>query len=799
MTPKRAFLTLSGTLFRREFERLIRAPLCLACLLLIVALQVTNVALALRQPQPEHDVELVHALEALRTQSGPDELAQVIAELELRHEESTTAMDEALNAAMEAGVAPHLDPALWEERVRLDTLLTRLRHVAAFPATLQQQVANAARRADTQQSNFSVRSLRRQARLFAELETWLAAQPGQLRVDREDGFARLDALARTNLITVFALYILVWLIFGRDRELGMVGLVRTSRAGNGPLLAARLGLALVAACALQLLLWLPSLLAVGADGGFGQLDRALQSMQRFSYNGLPLSVAGFLHRFIWLKLLGGLMVVSLFSLIALFAASAGLNHLISFALFVLSALLGRQIGASSPLNALRFLNPLSLLDSVPILGRYQDVQLLSFAVGRAWASLLVMALVVAVATALIVWRWTRALRPWQPLALPRLRLPAPRRLPPLWALELRRMLLRRGPLLLAALLLVALWQTRPAPPSRYYGIERERYLDYVLRYQGVLDEAKWQAIEGEREGFVALRSEQARLAGDSGEAAQRRLAAIAQRLDGERIFMHFHRQVEALVPRMRAGHEVHVLDEDVTGYWFARPGTDALRGLIAAALVLLLFLPVPAEDSRLAIRPLIETARRGHRQLGRLRRRLAWPFGLAIALLASLPQLVAARAWRASLPLAALAQSAPQLNGLGRALSFASVLLIVVLLRVLGCVLQIRLMQWLATRIAVLQLSLAAATLLLALPLARLCLRAERAGLVAADDGLHRRFQPAADDAAGPARPAGRAAAPAAGVALQRTDGWTNPTRVPGCQSRQSQTVMRTGPARAKC
>lgn len=712
MSTAGGFGALTWHLWCREAERLVRAPLFLACLALIATLQFVNVASVLQQTDTERDPELVQEIERLRALQDPSACHTAITALEAQRDE----WDARLEAANLDG---RPDPALWAGISRTGTLLDRLTHVANYPATLEQQIANATRRAaiGTRQDDFSVRSLRLQADRFADVKNWIEADPTRLHIDREVGFDRLDALWRTNLISLFALYVFVWLIFGRDRELGMVGLVRTSRAGDGPLLLARVGLALAATLVLQLVLWIPSLLAIGADGGFGQFDRALQSMQRFSYGGLRLTVAGFLQRFVWLKLLGGLLATCLFVLISMLSVAAGLNHLLSFAVYALSAVLSQRVGAASPFNALRFLNPLAVLDTVPLLARHQDVKLFSFAVGRPGASLLFMALGIGLALAGIIWRWKRDLRPWQALILPQLSLPVPRRLPPLLLQGLGRMLRQRGVVVLLALTLVALWQTRPEPPQRYYGIERERYLNSILRHQGPLDEAKWQAIEAERAAFDALRTEQAELAGDSSEQAVLRRQSIAHQLSAEETFLHFYRQVEALVPWMRGGHAVEILDEARTAFWFQRPRADALRGLLAAMLALLLFLPVPAEDSRLAIRPLIETSRRGHRALGRMRRRLAWPFGLAIAVLASLPQLIAAVGWRARLPLGALAQSAPQLVGLGGPTSFARIIVLIALLRILTTVVQIRLMQEIAARIASLPLALAAATILIALPL----------------------------------------------------------------------------------
>ena len=703
-------------LLRREATRLRVAPLFAAGLIVLIALHSLNLWLVLKEDPFERDPELVASLSRLSALTDPAELRTVLEELDAEAARCDAVIAESF--ATTGGPPPPDDPIFASYGCTL-ALRQRLQHIFSYPDMLGQQIDEARWRVESSRdtANFSYRSLKRQLGVYSELADWLAEEGHPLAVDRESGFWRLDRLGRSDLLSIVALFLLVWLVFGQDRELDTLRLVRTTRYGGSPLFLARWLLVMLLTLLLQLFQQSSLLLAAASGGAFGRLDRAVQSIERFSYSGFRLTVGGFLLRYLLLKIAAAGLLVNLYILLTLHTRSAGLNYLLTSMLLLVSALCGRQILPTSALNALHFLNPISLFDSNRMLTRYQDVQIGAYALGQLPTSLTVITGGTLLAFGLSLLRWQRTTAAWEAVHIPVPRLPLPRRLPSLRRLELGRIFRRRAVLLLILLVLFGLWQTRPEGKSSYYGIERELYLDAVLRHQGPLTPEGWQAIQAERQDLDAAADELLQLQEEGDPANEGRIRALGQQLRYADIFLRFYDQVAANVPRMEAGKPVHVLDEEATGFWFSEPRADALRGLFAFALALLVAWPAPAEDGHLGMRPLVQTSRHGYRRLGRLRGRLAWVFACPIVLLVSLPQIVVCITRGDLPPPGALIQSAPQLNGLGVEIAFWQLALLLLVARLLTTMLQMRLMQTIAVGCPSPQLSLLLVSVPQALPL----------------------------------------------------------------------------------
>ena len=145
--------------------------------------------------------------------------------------------------------------------------------------------------------------------------------------------------------------------FLEEKEKGLCAIIRTCPAGRGKLQFSRIViLALYCMGMAMLLYYLPLVMSLCLDGGWQDLSRPVQSLVEFQKCTVQMSVAGFLLRFLLVKIACGLLVGLLTWFLLSFLEQIQLRWLLTISGLVIEYLLYQFIPAQSVFSPLRYVN-----------------------------------------------------------------------------------------------------------------------------------------------------------------------------------------------------------------------------------------------------------------------------------------------------------------------------------------------------------------------------------------------------------------------------------------------------------
>lgn len=262
-----------------------------------------------------------------------------------------------------------------EELSRLNTayteLLEQFTYIQSYPALLQGMEENAEKMLQVsifhEEGSFSYHNILKTPADFASL------QGIQLKPGLSEGITSATSFFPADLFLLVLVFFLCIFLFVREQEKGLYLLMKPSRNGRGPVIAAKLSV-LFSLTLLFTLLFYGLLLLMG-EGlyGLGDLRRPIQSMSEFSDCNWGISVFQYLLLTVAIKFgvlsVAGAVFTLLFSLlknsVPVYVSCVG-----SMALFFLAY---QWIPSSFQLNHFKYLNPFAILDTYTLFSRYQNL------------------------------------------------------------------------------------------------------------------------------------------------------------------------------------------------------------------------------------------------------------------------------------------------------------------------------------------------------------------------------------------------------------------------------------------
>lgn len=193
-----------------------------------------------------------------------------------------------------------------------------------------------------------------------------------------------------------------------QRQKGLSAIVRSCPAGRGKLQLSRLLILLIYSAAMTLVLYyLPLVLSMCLDGGWEDLSRPVQSLAEFRQCTAPISVAGFLLRFFFVKtacgFLLGLLIWSLLS----FLEQVQLCWLMTAVGLAVEYLLYTLVPAQSVFSPLRYVNVFSYVFTSELYTDYVNINFFEFPVERRTLLLGLLAVLAVLVSMATVWVLSR--------------------------------------------------------------------------------------------------------------------------------------------------------------------------------------------------------------------------------------------------------------------------------------------------------------------------------------------------------------------------------------------------------
>ncbi|MEK5040273.1 hypothetical protein [Sporosarcina sp. FSL K6-3457] len=233
------------------------------------------------------------------------------------------------------------------------------------------------------ENSFSYRNILQTLKDYKPLESI------KLQIGLENGLVSSTRFSPVDLCMVVISYMLAFYLFYYEREVGLLGLIRSTKKGRMETVIVKL-IVMVLFTVLVSLLFYGSLLAVAYKlYGFGDVNRYIQSMSAFKMGIQLVTVKEYLVLYTIIKsfvnVLLGLLMVLLFSV---FRRPTPV-FLLLLACMGTSFVFYTQIHPASYMNSLKYINPVAFLDVFQLFADYRNINLFGYPVSRIMLSSIV--------------------------------------------------------------------------------------------------------------------------------------------------------------------------------------------------------------------------------------------------------------------------------------------------------------------------------------------------------------------------------------------------------------------------
>ena len=213
------------------------------------------------------------------------------------------------------------------------------------------------------------------------------------------------SLADWAFLAAILLFVMAFL---EERQKGLSAIVRSCPAGRGKLQLSRILILLLFSAGMTLALYyLPLALSLCLDGGWEALSRPVQSLAEFRLCTAQMSIGGFLVQFFFAKTLSGFLLGLLIWFLLSFLEQVQLCWMMTAAGLAVEYLLYTLIPAQSIFSPLRYVNVFSYVFTGELYTGYVNINFLEFPVERRTFLLGLLAVLVVLLSAAILWVLTK--------------------------------------------------------------------------------------------------------------------------------------------------------------------------------------------------------------------------------------------------------------------------------------------------------------------------------------------------------------------------------------------------------
>lgn len=268
---------------------------------------------------------------------------------------------------------------LWKERDLLQVGMKELETVLEYESYLKKIQEDAQNMLGIsifqKNSGYSSRNLEKTAQDFQKMEG------RKLSFDISEGVTCATGFLATDLLGILLLFAVCLFLILNEKQNGQLALIMHTARGRKETGAAKIGVLAVASLLIPGILYGENFIFAGFTYGFGDLNRAVQSITAYQSCILPISIGEYFLLFAAVKLLFYFAAGSMFFCICLFCRNILEIFSISLGIWSLEALACYWIPSNSSFSALKYMNLFYFLQTDKLLMRYQNVNLFSYPAG----------------------------------------------------------------------------------------------------------------------------------------------------------------------------------------------------------------------------------------------------------------------------------------------------------------------------------------------------------------------------------------------------------------------------------
>ena len=333
--------------------------------------------------------DIYNEMNSLAYATDEDEVKEITSTLQQYKKNNPDAYKKAEKIAKQGGNT-------WES-IFLTDISNQLEYIKSYPDFIGQM----RQRADLQSSvsvfedkgSFSYNNLYKTADDYEHLKNV------KLSVGNSNALSATTDYNLTDYLVIAIVFLACIYLFGYERDKGLFNLVKSSKNGRLKTILAKLFVLFVVSLVVSLLFtagnYVTNTILYGAD----DLNRNIQSISEFRNCVFDISAWQYLILFAFMKVIGVLIIASVFSMVFILVSSPALMYIISVGFVVVEYLLYTLIPASSAFNYPKYINVCNILNN-SFIADYVNLNIFSNAVTAFPLVLCVFAIVAIVCLAI---------------------------------------------------------------------------------------------------------------------------------------------------------------------------------------------------------------------------------------------------------------------------------------------------------------------------------------------------------------------------------------------------------------
>ena len=505
----------------------------------------------------------------------------------------------------------------------------QLAHIAGYPEFIRSMEEKARQMSQVsifqKQGSFSYNNILKTPEDFAPLEQL------PLKLGLQNGVVNATSFQLTDLLMLAVLFLCCIFLYLHEQDTGLIKLVRTSRRGHFPTIAAKTVSITVLSVLLALAFYGP-ILAVGQwMFGYGDLSRPIQSLQNVRDCTLMFTIRDYLGVYLLTKI-GAACLSALVMSLFFVLFNSGKSIFVMLGVFIGgSALLYYLIQPASWLNIFKYVNLFAAFDVYNFYRLYININFFTVPLNRMQLCLwcgIAAGILFFVGTILCYMRqYTLSFvdHLLQRLAAAWYRWKQKRPLKgsvSLTAQEFRKVLITGKSWIVLAAALLLMISRMDTSPLLLYTVEDSAYKMYANRWSGLITQQTREEIAQEQSYLASIPQEQSRLYAQykdgilSKEDYQSEYAKLQNDLVslGEGFSM-LESQYQKALALEAEGIAPAIVDTITADYLFDNEERDLQNGLIFLLLLILALSRVFPLDDEKGMAPILQCTLKGRREL----------------------------------------------------------------------------------------------------------------------------------------------------------------------------------------
>lgn len=450
-----------------------------------------------------------------------------------------------------------------------------------------------------------------------------------LKADNDFGLRALTQYNGSVLFLLVYLAILTYYVLFFERDMNLLLLFKGSRRGHTPLVAAKLSVMVLAAFCYTVLMEGSVILLLGWMYGYGDIERAVQSVSLFRSCTYTLTVGQMLLFTVLIRVVVAVVFACVMFCVGMFFKNEFTAAVLAGVVLGLEYLFSRVFSISGSFGGIKCVNPFYCWDIEQLLGEYYNLNLFGYPVGKNMCAAFAAVLLVLLLCNLGIFAFNRTCQIRTEGMLEvfgqwlRGRMGFLGRHTRLLYYEFYKMLIQQKKGVVFVLLLIwGIYEIAGVSKTDYYATAREAsYHYYIGRLKGPITEETFAFMDEEEASLKAKWEELMQLenASDEGYADQRRTVLMAELERYEDGFYMVQDQLNQLKEKAGDIREKYLLDEMAYDDLWRDTGTDIFLWFAGAAAIMYFVSGIYAVDEKKKMLPLIRSTRNGRERLNRSR------------------------------------------------------------------------------------------------------------------------------------------------------------------------------------